>query len=90
MWSLFPLTLFNKIYVQFCLDLQTNVLTLYKSYCSFVLPSDFRLRFYGCCHPCFIRTIVSKVRDLLGKDQSTRLEVKERPDVGVYVKVSEK
>ena len=28
-----------------------------------------------------------KVRDLLGKDQSSRLEVKERPDVGVYVKV---
>ena len=28
-----------------------------------------------------------EVRDLLGKDQSTRLEVKERPDVGVYVKV---
>ena len=27
-----------------------------------------------------------KVRDLLGKDQSVRLEVKERPDVGVYVK----
>ena len=27
-----------------------------------------------------------EVRDLLGKDQSLRLEVKERPDVGVYVK----
>ncbi|KAJ8297503.1 hypothetical protein KUTeg_024034 [Tegillarca granosa] len=27
-----------------------------------------------------------EVRDLLGKDQMTRLEVKERPDVGVYVK----
>uniref|UniRef100_UPI00358FEA2C kinesin-like protein KIF3A n=1 Tax=Myxine glutinosa TaxID=7769 RepID=UPI00358FEA2C len=27
-----------------------------------------------------------EVRDLLGKDQSQRLEVKERPDVGVYVK----
>ena len=26
------------------------------------------------------------VRDLLGKDQTQRLEVKERPDVGVYVK----
>ena len=26
------------------------------------------------------------VRDLLGKDQNQRLEVKERPDVGVYVK----
>ena len=26
------------------------------------------------------------MRDLLGKDQSVRLEVKERPDVGVYVK----
>jgi kinesin family protein 3/17 len=27
-----------------------------------------------------------EVRDLLGKDQNHRLEVKERPDVGVYVK----
>ena len=27
-----------------------------------------------------------EVRDLLGKDQTQRLEVKERPDVGVYVK----
>jgi kinesin family protein 3/17 len=27
-----------------------------------------------------------EVRDLLRSDQSTRLEVKERPDVGVYVK----
>jgi len=27
-----------------------------------------------------------EVRDLLGKDQNTRLEVKERPEVGVYVK----
>ncbi|XP_054713374.1 kinesin-like protein KIF3A [Uloborus diversus] len=27
-----------------------------------------------------------EVRDLLGKDQSVRLEVKERPDIGVYVK----
>ena len=26
------------------------------------------------------------VRDLLRQDQSVRLEVKERPDVGVYVK----
>ena len=26
------------------------------------------------------------MRDLLGKDQSVRLEVKERPDIGVYVK----
>ena len=30
-----------------------------------------------------------EVRDLLGKDQNLRLEVKERPDIGVYVKVSE-
>ena len=28
-----------------------------------------------------------EVRDLLGKDQNLRLEVKERPDIGVYVKV---
>lgn len=27
-----------------------------------------------------------EVRDLLGKDQNSRLDVKERPDVGVYVK----
>ena len=27
-----------------------------------------------------------EVRDLLGKDQSSHLEVKERPDIGVYVK----
>nr|AKS36881.1 KIF3A-like protein [Schmidtea mediterranea] len=27
-----------------------------------------------------------EVRDLLGKDQTARLEVKERPDIGVYVK----
>lgn len=27
-----------------------------------------------------------EVRDLLGKNQHARLEVKERPDVGVYVK----
>ncbi len=27
-----------------------------------------------------------EVRDLLGKDKNHRLEVKERPDVGVYVK----
>jgi hypothetical protein len=28
------------------------------------------------------------VRDLLGKDQTSTLEVKERPDIGVYVKVN--
>ena len=28
-----------------------------------------------------------EVQDLLGKDQQARLEVKERPDIGVYVKV---
>ena len=27
-----------------------------------------------------------EVRDLLGKDQNRRLDVKERPDVGIYVK----
>lgn len=27
-----------------------------------------------------------EVRDLLGKDQYQRLEVKERPDIGIYVK----
>jgi len=28
-----------------------------------------------------------EIRDLLAKDQSKRLELKERPDTGVYVKV---
>lgn len=27
-----------------------------------------------------------EIRDLLAKDQSKRLEMKERPDIGVYVK----
>lgn len=27
-----------------------------------------------------------EIRDLLGKDQKTRLEIKERPDLGIYVK----
>jgi len=27
------------------------------------------------------------IRDLLSKDQSKRLELKERPDTGIYVKV---
>ncbi|VDP01710.1 unnamed protein product [Schistosoma margrebowiei] len=31
-------------------------------------------------------TYTKKVRDLLGKDQFARLDVKERPDIGVYVK----
>ena len=29
------------------------------------------------------------IRDLLSKDQGRRLELKERPDTGVYVKVSQ-
>ena len=28
-----------------------------------------------------------EIRDLLSKDQSKRLELKERPDTGIYVKV---
>ncbi|XP_062586138.1 kinesin-like protein KIF3A [Saccostrea cucullata] len=35
---------------------------------------------------CYLEIYNEEVRDLLGKDQSARLEVKERPDVGVYVK----
>jgi kinesin family protein 3/17 len=27
-----------------------------------------------------------EVRDLLGKDQTAHLEVKERPDIGVYIR----
>lgn len=27
-----------------------------------------------------------EIRDLLGKDQKKRLEIKERPDLGIYVK----
>jgi kinesin family protein 3/17 len=27
-----------------------------------------------------------EIRDLLGKDQTARLEVKERPDIGVYIR----
>ncbi len=33
-----------------------------------------------------MRTNFLQVRDLLGKNQQTKLEVKERPDCGVYVK----
>ena len=29
-----------------------------------------------------------EIRDLLHKDQTKRLELKERPDTGIYVKVS--
>lgn len=34
----------------------------------------------------YIEIYNEEIRDLLGKDQSLRLEVKERPDIGVYVK----
>ena len=30
-----------------------------------------------------------EIRDLLSKDQNKRLELKERPDTGIYVKVSD-
>ena len=38
---------------------------------------------YGCCFSC----MKEEIRDLLAKDQTKRLELKERPDTGVYVKV---
>ncbi|XP_049804535.1 kinesin-like protein KIF3A [Schistocerca nitens] len=34
----------------------------------------------------YIEIYNEEIRDLLGKDQAARLEVKERPDIGVYVK----
>ncbi|OQR71775.1 kinesin protein KIF3A-like, partial [Tropilaelaps mercedesae] len=34
----------------------------------------------------YLEVYNEEVRDLLGKDQSMQLEVKERPDIGVYVK----
>ena len=34
---------------------------------------------------CFVQ---EEIRDLLSKDQNKRLELKERPDTGIYVKVS--
>ena len=36
----------------------------------------------------FLSGFQEDIRDLLAKDQSQRLELKERPDTGVYVKVS--
>ena len=47
----------QQTYVQFCLDLQINVLTIYNSYCSFVRPSDcIEHRLYLCCYSCdFVR-----------------------------------
>lgn len=35
---------------------------------------------------CNLLIVPSSTRDLLGKDQKTRLELKERPDTGVFVK----
>lgn len=34
----------------------------------------------------YLEVYNEEVRDLLGKDQSLQLEVKERPDIGVYVR----
>ena len=36
----------------------------------------------------YLEIYMEEIRDLLSKDQSKRLELKERPDTGVYVKVS--
>ena len=35
----------------------------------------------------YLEIYMEEIRDLLSKDQSRRLELKERPDTGVYVKV---
>uniref|UniRef100_A0A1A8FJL4 Kinesin-like protein n=4 Tax=Nothobranchius korthausae TaxID=1143690 RepID=A0A1A8FJL4_9TELE len=35
---------------------------------------------------CYLEIYQEEIRDLLSKDQSRRLELRERPDVGVYVK----
>ena len=40
-------------------------------------------RVYDGCFSC----MKEEIRDLLAKDQAKRLELKERPDTGVYVKV---
>lgn len=37
-------------------------------------------------HVSYLEIYNEEVRDLLGKDPSAKLEVKERPDIGVYVK----
>ena len=34
----------------------------------------------------YLEIYCEEIRDLLGKDQTKRLELKERPDIGVYVK----
>jgi hypothetical protein len=36
----------------------------------------------------FMLLLQEEIRDLLSKDQNRRLELKERPDTGVYVKVT--
>uniref|UniRef100_A0A1A8IKR9 Kinesin-like protein n=1 Tax=Nothobranchius kuhntae TaxID=321403 RepID=A0A1A8IKR9_NOTKU len=35
---------------------------------------------------CYLEIYQEEIRDLLSKDQSRRLELRERPDIGVYVK----
>jgi len=35
----------------------------------------------------YLEIYQEEIRDLLSKDQTKRLELKERPDIGVYVKV---
>ena len=41
-----------------------------------------------CGFNCEIFCQQEEIRDLLAKDHKKRLELKERPDTGVYVKVS--
>ena len=43
---IFIYIILQQIYAKIRLDFQINVLTLYKSYCSFVLPSDFKTLFF--------------------------------------------
>ena len=46
-------------------------------------------RLHTCCEWGTCCVLQEEIRDLLSKDQSKRLELKERPDTGVYVKVCE-
>uniref|UniRef100_A0A671MNT2 Kinesin motor domain-containing protein n=1 Tax=Sinocyclocheilus anshuiensis TaxID=1608454 RepID=A0A671MNT2_9TELE len=48
-----------------------------------IIPNSFA---HTCRVVSYLEIYNEEVRDLLGKDQMQRLEVKERPDVGVYIK----
>uniref|UniRef100_A0A8C3L731 Kinesin-like protein n=2 Tax=Phasianinae TaxID=9072 RepID=A0A8C3L731_CHRPC len=56
-------------------------------YCSCLLfKASLLFAFRFLVRVSYLEIYNEEVRDLLGKDQSQRLEVKERPDVGVYIK----